>query len=260
MRLRRVWVILAAAAVLLAGCRVDTKVDVTVKRDGSGDVQTTIALDADALARAGGIGAASKQIPFADLRAAGWTISPWEADDKGGASITIEAPFANSSELATRLEQLSGSSGILRDSHVTRDRGWFGSKDGVSMVVDLRNPKVGIASDSELAARLKSAGLDPAALDAQFSRELGAAMHLTVNVHLPGGHTRTINAASGKLGTVAVTHATTNYDAIVKLGIGLLMVVLAGLLFLAASVGKRRDRRRQAARATRIERERAPLM
>jgi hypothetical protein len=248
MRLRRVWVLVAvalAAAVLLAGCRVDSTVDVTVKRDGSGDVKTTIALDADALARAGGLAAASKQIPLADLRAAGWTVGPWASDGKGGASITIQSSFANASELATRLQQLSGTSGIVRDPHVTRDRSWFTSKDGVSMVVDLRNPRMGIASDAELAAKLKSAGLDPAALDAQFSRELGAALHVTVNVHLPGGHTRTINAASGKLGTVAVSDSTTNFDAIVKVAIALLLLVLVGLLFLAASVGKRRDRQRR---------------
>ena len=67
---------------LLAGCRVDTRVDITVRDDGSGTVRSTVTVDADAVKQMGGATALVQSIPLGDLRRAGWAISQWV---KGGA-------------------------------------------------------------------------------------------------------------------------------------------------------------------------------
>ena len=45
---RRVWGLLLVAAVLLAGCKVDARVDITLRADGSGSVAAKVTLDAEA--------------------------------------------------------------------------------------------------------------------------------------------------------------------------------------------------------------------
>ena len=63
--------------VVLAGCRVDARVDIAVRDNGSGTLQTTITLDADAVQQLGGSTTFAQMVPLDDLRRVGWTISPW---------------------------------------------------------------------------------------------------------------------------------------------------------------------------------------
>ena len=92
---------------------------------------------------------------------------------------------------------------------------------------------------------MKSAGLNPAQLDADLSKQLRAALHVSVTVHLPDGTTKTVAAPNGRLTTVTVAKSTKDYDAITKVAIALILVVIAALFFLAASMGKRRARNRR---------------
>jgi len=78
--------------------------------------------------------------------------------------------------------------------------------------------------------------------------QLKSALHVSVVVQLPGGHTETYDAATGSVKTVRVADGGTDWDRVVKFGIGLAMALLAGLFFLAAMVGARRNRRRAAQR------------
>jgi hypothetical protein len=254
----RVWAgLVLLAVVLLAGCRVDARLDVSLKGDGSGVLRSTLTLDADAMAQLGGPQSAAKQIRLSDLQAAGWTVSGWNHD-----AITFAHDFHGQSELAQRLADLVGPHGVLRDPHITRERGWLDSSDAVSMVVDMRAPATGIGSDADLKARLRAAGVDPAVLDAQLTSQLRSALHLTVVVHLPDGQTRTFQATNGTVTTVTAAHSHRDWDRIVKIGIAAALALLGALFLLAASVSARRNRRRRAqrVRSTRIEHERAPLM
>ncbi len=257
------WGLVAIAAVLLAGCRVDARVDVTLANDGSGTVRTTLKFDRDAIQRLGGLDAAAKQVPLADLRAAGWKVSRWTGGARSTATLTLTHDFRDQADLARRLADLVGPKGLLRDPRITRARDWFSSSDGLSLVVDLRTPKSGIGSDADLKARLLVAGLDPATLDAQLSAELRSALHLTVVVRLPDGTKRTYDATNGTVSTVSASHSKTDYDRMVKLGIAVVLAVLAGLFLLAASASARRQRRRRKARVRAellLDRDRAPLM
>ncbi len=246
---------------LLASCRVDTRVDATVNNDGSGILRTTVTLDDEALARLGGVNGATHQIPVADLERAGWNVSAWTRGPKG-TTLTLTHPFHGQADLSARLADLVGPKGMLRDAHLTHQRGWFRSHDALSMVVDMRAPQTGIGSDADLRARMQAAGLDPAALDAQLSSQLRSALHLTVALHLPGGVTRTYDASSGSFTTLRASGSQTDYDRMVQGGIAVVLVALAGSLLLAASVGARRNRRRKAQRVHTpyVEHERAPLM
>ncbi len=253
----------AIGAVLLAGCRVDARVDLTLASDGSGTVRTTLTFDRDAITRLGGLAGASRQVPLADLRAAGWKVSRWTAGASSTATLTLTHVFRDQADLARRLADLVGAHGLLRDPRITRDRDWFGSRDGLALVVDLRTPASGIGSDKDLQARLRLAGLDPKKLDKQLTHDLRSALHLTVVVRLPDGTERSYDAATGTVGTVSASASSTDYDRMVKLGIAVGLALLAGLFLLAASASARRQRRRRTKRVRAeqlVDRDRAPLM
>src|SRR5256885_12271555 len=75
--MRRLLVVVAAC-LLLAGCKVDTTLTIDVHDNGGGSVRIRVALDADAVqnAQAGG-GRLEDRVRLGDLQAAGWTASPW---------------------------------------------------------------------------------------------------------------------------------------------------------------------------------------
>src|SRR5207245_1790040 len=118
--------------VLVAGCNVKTRVEIALHDDGSGAVRTTVTLDSDAIARIGGADTLDQNVPLADLRAAGWTISKWKPVAAGGQTITLSHPFTDQADLVRRITDLVGPHGILRGAVVSHDRGWFSSHDTVA--------------------------------------------------------------------------------------------------------------------------------
>jgi len=261
-RFCRAWAGLGVAAVLLlAGCRADTRVEITMHGDGSGVLRTTVTLDADAVGQLGGQKAATAQLPLTQLHDAGWTVDPWRATSDGGGTVRFTTAFDDQKELAQRLQDLVGAQGILRDPHVTHSHGLFSANEGLSLVVDMRAPKTGIGSDADLKARLKAAGVDPATLDAQFATQLRSSLHLTVVLQAPDGTSTTYTASNGTLKTVTASHKSTCYDRMIKYGIALTLALLAGLFVLAAHKSSSRNRRRQRERSDALRNEdRVPLM
>jgi hypothetical protein len=235
---------LIVLVVLLAGCNVDTRFEITMRDDGSGTLRTTITVDADAVQRLGGSTNLAQTVPLDDLRAVGWTISAWTRGARSSETVTLSHPFVDQRDLARRVVDLAGPHGILQDPMVTHDRGWFSTRDALSIVVDVRSPSVDIVHDAPLAARLRAAGVDPALLEAQLAVQLKSALHVTVVVHLPGGRTESYGAAPGSVKALRIAEGGTNWDQVVKFGIGLALSLLAATFFLAASVGVRRNRRR----------------
>ncbi len=117
---RRVCGLLLVAVVLLAGCKVDARVDVRLNADGSGIVLAKITLDAEAVQRLTTGGSLATAVPLDDLRDAGWHVSEWKTTKSGAASITLSRAFVNQDGLARRLEDLTGPNGALRDARITR--------------------------------------------------------------------------------------------------------------------------------------------
>jgi len=240
---------LVALVVLLAGCNVDARFEITMRDDGSGTLRTTLTVDADAVQRLGGSTDLAQAVPLDDLRTGGWTISAWTRGASNSETVTLSHPFADQRDLSRRVLDLVGPHGILQSPMVTHDRGWFSSRNALSIVVDVRSPSVDIVHDAPLAARLRAAGVDPALLEAQLAVELKSALHVSVVVHLPDGRTESYDAPPRSVKAVRVAEGGTRWDQVVKFGIGLMLALLSATFFLAAGVGVRRNRRRAAERS-----------
>jgi len=239
---RRVCGLALVAAVLLTGCKVDARVDVTLRADGSGTVAARVALDADAVRRLTTHAPLARAVRLDDLRRAGWRVSPWKPDHAGGAAITLTHRFVGQAGLERRITDLAGPNGVLRDARITRTRGWFGAKDGISIAVDLRGITAGVRSDAQLAARLKAAGIDVSTLGSQLSTQLKEALHVTVDVHSPGGGSHSVTLAADAHATVAATQSQTYTSRIVLLAAGSLLLLIA-LAVTAASLRSTSRRR-----------------
>ncbi len=250
-----------AFAIALGACNVNTKVEVTLRDDGTGTIRTVVVFDADAVAKMGGANTLAQAVPLDDLRTAGWKISPWTRGDGGTETISFTHSFVDERELAQRIVDLTGSHGILQNPKLTHDRGWFSSHDGLSLVVDVRSPSVDIVSDKALSDRLRFAGTDPAKLEDSLAVQLKTALHVTVVLQVPGQSAKTYDAATGTVQTFAVSHGGLSWDHVVKFGIGVALALLAVLFLSAAGIGMRRNRRRAAERVDRgVRSERTPLM
>jgi hypothetical protein len=231
------------AVVLLAGCKVNATVDVTLRADGSGTVAVKITLDADAVQRLTTGGPLETAVPLDDLRGAGWRVSAWKTAKSGAATITLTHGFVGQKQLADLLADLTGSNGALRNARITRTRGWFSASDKIALTVDLRDVAAGVRSDEELASRLQAAGLDVDSLDAQLSGELRDALRVTVRVRAPHEPFQSTGFRGGGHGTIAASHSETFVRRAVLLAAGAALLLLA-LVVTALSLRSRSRPRR----------------
>jgi hypothetical protein len=234
--------VVAVAVVLLTGCKVDARVDVTLRADGSGTVTARVTLDADAVRRLTEQAPLDRAVPLGDVRAAGWKVSPWTAAG-GGRTIALSRGFTGEADLSRRLEDLVGTTGVLRAPVITRSRGWLRAEDAIAVTVDLRHLSTGIRSDAEVAKRLVAAGVNVDALDAQLRGQLGKALTVAVTVHAPGGQTKTVQLRAGDQATAAASTSRTYARRIVLLAIGVVLLLLAVLLTAGSLASTRRRRR-----------------
>jgi hypothetical protein len=240
---RRVWGLALVAVLLFAGCKVDARVDVTLRADGSGTVAAKITLDSDAVKRITTGGPLESAVPLADLRDAGWRISAWKIAASGDASVTLSRTFVGQAGLARLLADLTGPNGALRDPRITQTREWFRGSDKIAVTVDLRDISAGVRSDAELAKRLQAAGLDVNTLDAQLGSELRDALQVTVAVHAPDGHSKSIRLKAGGHDTIAASSSQTYGRRIALLAAGAALLLLA-LVITGASLRSKSNPRR----------------
>jgi hypothetical protein len=245
-------------ALLLSSCRAHATVAIRVARDGTGTVGVTVVLDRAArLALAGAAlspavtatptaaAAALPDVPLADLRGHGWTVSSWHPSAVGGATVVLSKGFTGEAGLASVLAELDGRDGALRDAHVTRSRALLRDRDSVSLVADLQKLDTGVADDQVLAQRLRGAGVDVAALDAGLRSHLGSSFDLTVTVSLPDGAHTLVTVAPGATRTVAAAETSTHFGRFVALLVAAGAALLGLLLFAAAGLNARRTRGRR---------------
>jgi hypothetical protein len=239
---RRVVGLLAVVVVLCAGCKVDARVDVRLRADGSGTITARVTLDADAVQRLTRRASLAKAVPLGDLRAAGWAVSGWRTSG-GGSTITLSHDFVGQADLSRRLRDLVGPTGVLRDARLTRSRSWLSAKDSVAVTGDLRHLSTGVKADARLARNLTAAGVDVNALDAQLRSELGPAFTLTLAVHAPDGQADAVELRAGDHATVAASSPRTHTARVVLVVVGAALLVLA-LFLTAGSLAATRRRRR----------------
>jgi hypothetical protein len=240
---RRVCGLLLVAVVLLAGCKVDATVDVTLRADGSGTVAVKITLDAEAVHRLTTGAPLETAVPLHDLRDAGWRVPAWKTARSGAATITLTHGFVGQKQLADLLADLTGPNGALRDARITRTRGWFSASDKIALTVDLRDVAAGVRSDEELASRLQAAGLDVDSLDAQLSGELRDALRVTVRVRAPHERFQSTGFRGGGHGTIAASHSETYVRRVVLLAVGGVLLLLALVVTVLSLRSRSRPRR-----------------
>jgi hypothetical protein len=237
--------LLLVSVILLAGCKVDARVDIAMRADGSGTITARVALDHDAVQRLTAHTTFAKAVPLDDVRAAGWkvSVSALTVGTDQGYLITLTHGFTSPADLARRIEDLVGTTGVLRDPTITHTRAWFSAKDAIAVTVDLRDLSTGIRSDAQLSRRLTAAGLDVNALDRQLQSQLRDALTVSVTVHAPGGQSKTVRVTAGKHATVSASTAQTYTRRIELLSAGAALILLA-LVIMGASLASRSRRRR----------------
>jgi hypothetical protein len=240
---RRVCGVVLVSVVLLAGCKVDARVDVRMKADGSGTVTVQVTLDADAVSRLTVKEPLAKAVRLGDLRAAGWNVSAWTTASDGGKTIMLTHDFTDQQDLARRFEDLVGTNGVLAEPKIRRTRSWFRATESIEVGADLRHLSTGIRSDADVAKALTNAGVNVDALDAKLRGELGKAFTLTIAVHAPDGETSEVHVKPGTVGTAGAqsSQVYAKRKALVATGIGLLLLalVVTGVSLVASSRRRR---------------------
>jgi hypothetical protein len=169
--------VVALAALVLAACHVEGRVDVTVFDDGSGTVSVSVGLDDEAVERVWDLSGA---VPTVDLVDAGWKVG---APTEEGGLTWIEATkrFRSPEELTAVMDEI----GVFRDWTLKVTDGFASTSwevDGRIVV----NGGVTQFSDSDLAAALDGMALGMTPEELQTAMDESGPLQLTVNVRLPG--------------------------------------------------------------------------
>jgi hypothetical protein len=242
--MRRLVIVVAACALLLAGCKVDTTLTIDVHDDGGGTVRVRVALDAEAVqnAETGG-GKLEDRVRLGDLDAAGWTVSRWRRTRNGGATVTVRKDFANAGELANVVAELNGTSGPLRNVKLERDRGLLSTRYKVSGAADLSQLTAGVAADPDLVARLTAQRVDVTQIEQRLAQQLNDAFHLRVRLVLPGG-TKEIDPKPGKKVSLSTSESQVDTTRVALLAAAAALGLAGIVLFVRGELRSRRRRRR----------------
>ena len=182
--MRRVFIVIAV--MLLAGCKVDATVDISMHTDGSGDITLTAVADADVVDKAPGL---AEDLRFDDAKTAGWTVTgPTDTPD-GGLQVVLVHEFANPEEATALLQSINGSGGPLHNVVLGRTITDVGTTE--TIVGSLRIDGLAAFADPDV---LAAVGATPYAEEvAAAGQGPTQAVVVTVRASLPGK----INTATG---------------------------------------------------------------
>jgi hypothetical protein len=125
---------------------------------------------------------------------------------------------------------------------VTRSTSTFSTDWSFSGVADLKDLKTGIGSDGELVARLSAERVDVGALDLRLLAQTADALRLHVTADLPTASPKVFPVRPGKTVLMGTSSSETAMGRMLLLVIGLAILFIAVVLFIA---GELRSRRRQ---------------
>jgi hypothetical protein len=174
---------------IAVGCRVDTTTTVTVAEDGSGTVAVEVVLDAEAFERVDDL---DTQLRIDDLEASGWEISGPEPTDELGRRVVVTKPFADPTQAATVLAEITGPDGPLTGATVQRSKKFARVEQQFEATLDLSGgiEAFGDAQLTELLAGLPI-GQDVATLEEELGAPLADLTSFAVVVDLPAGDVST---------------------------------------------------------------------
>ncbi len=236
----RLILLLLAASVLLAACRVDTAVVLNLNSDGSGRVILEVDIDKAAVTAAEVDGRTLETtLRVDDLSAAGWHISKWRRTSEG-ASITAWHSFANPQGVSPILAEIVGAeSSFFSRAVVIHEPGALVDKYSVDLELDPAALRLGLANDPALSETLRNAGVDPQIVENSLNEHAGRDLHFSLKANLPGG---VIGNGLNRNGHIVLASSTKSWHvkAISLLLVGVALVVSSLLLLLAGSIRARR--------------------
>lgn len=231
--------------VALAACRVDATVTVQMHENGSGTVAVRVVLDAAAVRAAEvGNGKLEQRVRLGDLPGAGWSVTPWRRDAKGGATLTIRKPFSAPGEVAGIVREISGRDGPVHGVTATRRTSTFSTQWKVGAVVDLRSIKLGVGTDPQLVAKLTAERVDVPQVENRLTSGLGQ-LRVHVVAELPGDR-RDVSVSMGRRSVLRATAERTDVNRLVMLVGGIAVAALAVFLLVVGELRARRRRRHAA--------------
>ena len=184
MRLLRPFVGLLLAVLLVgSACQASTRVTVTVRPAGDGDVTVTLRLDKEAAGRYPNI---ASLIKVGDLQRAGWVISPPAAGADGSVTVTAVRRFRSPAEAAAVFGQLTGPAGPLHTLHLVYRRSVVSTSTKLFGTLDLRGG-VDAFADPGLAAQLGYPSLAGALTALRQAGGASPVLRVEVAARLPGG-------------------------------------------------------------------------
>ena len=181
---------LLCTVALLAGCRLDTDVELTIGADGTGELVVTAVADADVVAQAPGL---SDSLQFTDAVAAGWVVEGPEATDDGGLTVTMRHPVTSAEDATNllaslgppftdmRLERTVGDDGETTTSNLS---GLFVLPSGFDSFAD--SDLLAAVGGTPFADELTASGATPT-----------DSMSVTLRAELPGDVEETTGEADG---------------------------------------------------------------
>lgn len=242
--MRRLALFLVALAFVLAGCKVDATVTVTMEEDGSGVVALDVRLDPEAVkATEADGGTLGERVRLAGMADAGWKVGDWVRTPDGAAALRMTKPFTSPEQLAGIVAELSGTDGPLRDFRAERDRGLLGTDYEVTGAIDLAAIQTGIAADPELVGALTNQQVDVNAVDQSLLQQVRDALAVKVVIELPDG-TTTVNGVAGERIDVEADASVRDNRRIVLILVAVALLVIAVIAFFGGSHSRRKARAR----------------
>ena len=179
LRIRTV-ALVGALLMVLTGCRVDIRIDVTADDTGAGLIEVTVDIDSEAAANVPGL---AEDLRVDDLVSSGWTIEGPTLVNSGGQRVVLRYAFESPAEGTAALRQISGVNGPLLNPELKR------TVDGrtVATTLDATLQFVGgmqAFSDMELSTLLGDAPWATTA--AKLGADPAQSVSLTLVAHLPG--------------------------------------------------------------------------
>jgi hypothetical protein len=163
---------------VLAGCKVDVALDVTMAADGSGAVEVTVLADRDVVVAAPDV---MSDVRLDDAAAAGWAVEGPSATPDGGLRVVLRKRFATPEEGTAVLAELNGPQGPFRDLRLSRSTSFARVESAFDGTVQLEGGLAAFADDA-----LTSLVGGPPLGDRVTEEQLASGFAVRVVVRLPG--------------------------------------------------------------------------
>jgi len=256
--LLRFGLVALALGVLLGACKVEADITVSVEPDGSGSINIVASADADIMKEVPDL---AEDLNFSDLDD-GWVISGPEKTSDGGLTVSLSHEFANPDEANKLLALLNGPKGPFKDLKLTRTgkankstfdlTGTVEVNGGLSAFADAKVME--IIGDPPFSASLEFAGVDVGdALDINLIASLPGDLESSTGVATEDGSQSWHVTFDGNATKLQYTSVNNDVAATTAGIVRTVLIVLAGLWLIGASVLAllvRRAQRRRASRQT----------